>query len=679
MLGLHGHKLTRENSPEFQALSQRILLKKAQGIFLWVALVTISLNETAYNPHSHEEVMNILNAIPDGLESIYLQSFQKIATNLKSSSQLLLRWVLFARRPLNTTELTYALACSSPHKSQVVCESSGAFVKSDQMEHRIRMLSGGLLETSNLVKDTDDDKNSTHSFEGVEGLRVQFIHESVRDFFITGDGQTIFGKVGEGIGYSHEILKQSYINYLTFEELSMESRRYARPDRGGYDEINDLFDADRYLTGHELARDLKFAYPFLDYAMRSIFFHASRAEAAGISQVSLGKSYLDPADKFFSLWAPLHNLVYNFYSHRSLSTERSLSLAELANNGVISCLHFIQESGACIDFANSYGTTSLQLAAEHGHLNVVQLVIKERNVRSDEEIEALLAAISRGYLDIAQALLDSGIDPNVTGFSTTPLKEAILGGHTPFARYLIERSVDVNATGNKCLTPLQAAVDTGLEDIVKILLIKGADPNDGRGRASGLSLRRTIDGCQGTALVLAARLGNIHIILALLDHGADLDHCGPITPLQMAIEVGNLPVAKLLLDKGASVCAGGNGKTVWSFAASRLQDTITFMELLLDYGADVDFCPDPDPYPVQRYETALVTAVRSSNLDGTRFLLDNGAGSAGTSEDQGKTVLELAASNGDLLIFDLLIERGAELQELVDSKDGCLPVAGEFP
>ncbi len=32
------------------------------------------------------------------------------------------------------------------------------------------------------------------------------------------------------------------------------------------------------------------------------------------------------------------------------------------------------------------------------------------------------------------------------------------------------------------LSPLQAAVDTGLEDIVKVLLVKGADPNDGPGK-----------------------------------------------------------------------------------------------------------------------------------------------------------------------------------------------------
>ncbi len=107
----------------------------------------------------------------------------------------------------------------------------------------------------------------------------------------------------------------------------------------------------------------------------------------------------------------------------------------------------------------------------------------------------------------------------------------------------------------------------------------------------------------------------------------------------MAIKAGNFCVANLLLDKGANVCAWGQGMTVWTFAAERLHDTILFMKLLLDYGADVNFCPDPDPYPPvpwYRCETALVTAVRSSNLGRTRFLLDNGATLASTSRRDGE-------------------------------------------
>jgi len=677
-----------EKSPGFKALSQRILLEKAQGVFLWVALVTGLLNETAYNPHSREEVMDMLSAVPEGLESVYLQSFQKIHTKLKASSQLLLRWVLFARRPLNTIELTYALVCSSPHKSQAVCESSEIFVRSDQMENRIRMLSGGLLETSKVDKTTNNDDRATYSSERVENLRVQFIHESVRDFFLSGDGQIIFGEEVDDdqiIGYSHEILKQSCINYITFEEMSKVNRRYDRSELAKHNEITDLDDRDRCLTGLELARDLKLAYPFLDYAIDSIFYHASRAEAAGISQVSLGRSYLDQADKLFDLWAPLHSIVDIQYHFGSVSTERRLALLELAKYGVISCLRYIQESGTCIDFADRYGITPLQLAAEHGHLNVVQLLIKERNVNSEKDIEAFLAAISKGHLDIAQTLLDSGIDPNMMGYDTTPLKEAILGGHTSFARHLIDRGVNVSARGKeklygnyRNLTPLQAAVDKGLEDIVKVLLIKGADPNDRSGSKYPRLIEHYYLGNHGTALVRAAYVGNIQIILTLLDHGADLELCGLITPLQMAIQAGNPRVAKLLLDKGAKIWAGDDDQTVWSFAASRLQDTELFMRLLLDYGADVNFCPDPNSYPWRRYETALATAVRSSNLDGTRFLLDNGAILAGNSDRDGKTVLEIAASNGDLLIFDLLIERGAELQELVNAEVGCLPLAGEF-
>ncbi len=541
--------------------------------------------------------MDILSAVPEGLENVYQQSFRKIPTKLKASSQLLLRWVLFARRPLKTIELIYALVCSFPHKSQATCESSGTFVRCDDMEYRIWMLSGGLLETSNSVKstnedgtnedgtdedgtdedgtdedgtdeddtdeddtdeddtnvdDTNDDDNSIYGFGSDKGLRVQFIHESMRDFFITGDGQTIFGKEVDGerfIGNSHEILKQSCINYLTLEEMSMESKRYAISDGAFYDEVIDLFDPNRYLTGQELARELKRAYPFLNYAIKSILFHASRAETAGISQVSLGRSYLDPVDRFFSLWGPLHSMLRYLDNIDSLSAKRSQLLPELARYDVMSCLRYIQESGACIDPADFCETTSLQLAVEHDHLNVVHLLIKEHDVRFETCTRALLATISKGHLDIARALLDRDVDPNVIGMRTTPLKEAILGGHTSFARYLIDRGVDVNGRGQTVNneTPLQAAVGKGLEDLVKALLSQGADPNAVPATSYYYD----------TALVRAAQLGNIHIILTLLDHGALLDGCGPETPLQMAIQAGNLRVADLLLNKGANVRASG--------------------------------------------------------------------------------------------------------------------------
>jgi len=190
------------------------------------------------------------------------------------------------------------------------------------------------------------------------------------------------------------MLEQSCINYLTFEDLSTESRRYVSPDKG--DEINDLFDPDRHPHKDEVARDSDFAYPFLAYAINWTFFHASFSEKVGISQADLGKSYLNPNDKFISTWVQLRDILNIPYDYDRQRDARGRSLLKFAEHGMISCLQFIQESGACINMANTYedGLTSLRLAAAHGHLNVVQLLIKEQNNEIDPDIEPLLVAIS---------------------------------------------------------------------------------------------------------------------------------------------------------------------------------------------------------------------------------------------------------------------------------------------
>lgn len=211
-------------------------------------------------------------------------------------------------------------------------------------------------------------------------------------------------------------------------------------------------------------------------------------------------------------------------------------------------------------------------------------------------------------------------------YHITPLKETILDGHTSFARHLIDRGVDVSARGKQIsfenhltLTSLQAIVDTNLEDIVKVLLIKEVDPNDELGGKYSFLFDLDDDDNHGTTLVRVAHVENIQIILALLKHGANLELCRSITSLQMTIKEENLSLAKLLLDKGAKDCID------WYFAALRLQDTVLFMKLLLDYGANVNFCPYQDPNSWQRYETTLAIAIRCSSLDDTRFLLDNDA------------------------------------------------------
>jgi len=179
-------------SNDFDATMHKTLVQKARGIFLWVVLVVASLNGTAYNPHSRKELAHILETIPKDFETIFRRISDNFSQQHRESSQRLFQWVMFAKRPLSVAELTYGLACTVPHHSQVTLEAGEDFVSIDRMEQRIRFLSGGLIEISHVNSRIYTPEGSICRYKSFEEPRVQFIHESVRDHFLSGAGWSSF-------------------------------------------------------------------------------------------------------------------------------------------------------------------------------------------------------------------------------------------------------------------------------------------------------------------------------------------------------------------------------------------------------------------------------------------------------------------------------------------------------
>jgi len=94
--------------------------------------------------------------------------------------------------------------------------------------------------------------------------------------------------------------------------------------------------------------------------------------------------------------------------------------------------------------------------------------------------EALWTAVRNGDVDAAKAALDQGADVNAKNeIGITALWIAVSRGHREVAELLIQRRADVNARDDIWYqTPLSQAVQSGLIDLVKLLIKSGATDLD---------------------------------------------------------------------------------------------------------------------------------------------------------------------------------------------------------
>jgi len=97
----------------------RKLKAGADGMFLWVSLIMAELLETPA-----DKVEETLNKSPADLDSLYQFLLHKIAPKAKDAVNLILKWVVFAPRPMKLDELAIACALKPSYRSASCIESS---------------------------------------------------------------------------------------------------------------------------------------------------------------------------------------------------------------------------------------------------------------------------------------------------------------------------------------------------------------------------------------------------------------------------------------------------------------------------------------------------------------------------------------------------------------------------
>ena len=258
--------------------------------------------------------------------------------------------------------------------------------------------------------------------------------------------------------------------------------------------------------------------PLAGYAEEHWVRHA---QLAGVASRIKGIEYLFASDKpYFSAWC----------QSRDIDTRPGFSHG--------SALRLF------VPYSKS-GATPLYYAALCGLSNFVeQLIVKypqHVNAIGGYYMTPAVAALAGRYFTLAQVLHRNGSSLEPRGdMGYSPLHSAVVKGDLEMAQVLLDYGVDVNAQTDARSTSLLMAswhFDDSDLGVVRLLLDHGADPNI-QPRSGETPLHR------------ASRDGKIEMARLLVEHGAsvELQDDRDRTPIDIASELQHDDIVKLLLE-----------------------------------------------------------------------------------------------------------------------------------
>jgi ankyrin repeat protein len=226
-------------------------------------------------------------------------------------------------------------------------------------------------------------------------------------------------------------------------------------------------------------------------------------------------------------------------------------------------------------------------------------------------------AMRKGSYDVAQILLEHGAEPNVANKNgNTPLHLVFRSTHdyadfrpddnevltARFVWLLLDHGADVYPMDKDRTTPLHLAIQQGMHEIARTLLVRSAEPNV-----------KNNDGETPLHLLLEGYFSNDDdhvpdLVQLLLNRGADVNarDQNHATPLFLAVELHIYDIALILLEH----CADPNvkntrGKTPLHLLLERnfhdyddIDDVLAVERLLLERGADVNAQDDDNTTPL---------------------------------------------------------------------------------
>nr|XP_020460458.1 ankyrin repeat and SOCS box protein 3-like isoform X2 [Monopterus albus] len=239
-------------------------------------------------------------------------------------------------------------------------------------------------------------------------------------------------------------------------------------------------------------------------------------------------------------------------------------------------------SRAYVNSLTHEGESACHLAAQRGHLAVVQLLL-EAHANIDQLTNdlscPLYAAVDGGHKEVVELLVCEGAEVNRTHTAScwTCLHQAVYKGHSEIVRILIN-VCNLEAVDDHRITPLFLAAQYGQQECLEILVNAGANVNT---QAADLA----------TPLLIASQEGHQACVDFLLDHGADPNKaCSldwPQLPIHAAAEFGHIGILRRLIAVTDRKCDRGDGMVSPLYMTVK-NNHIKCVELLLKEGYSPD-------------------------------------------------------------------------------------------
>jgi ankyrin repeat protein len=633
--------------------------RKGNGMFLWVRLLGLQLDPGK----NRTQLRQIVSRMPRGLEQTYQREIE-IISNLdqeeRARAMSILRWTLFAGRPLTVRELTEALLSEANSSSSYPYSELPDAWDEYYVNGQIRKLCRSLID----IQGNPTDSIETHT--------VHLMHSSVKEFLTQHMAPATDYRRGLSFtepGREHEVLARTCLSYLCYNEVIPTNMSPSY-------ELDGRFDP----------------FQFIGYASRAWASHMTSSRNAASCSHSLEaliRQLLDPATHRWVIWLKLLQ-KRSAHSASDAGTEPPsptgpLYVASLL--GLDDTVQWLLSLDVDINASNKAYGSALQAAVSRGHTSTIQLLIKNgadidrlggkhdyailtavrqcppeksadvvsllvqagANIAccDEEGRSALHYSAANGQLDIAAFLLQSGAAVEALDKDgATPLFLAAAHGQAQLAELFVTSGAEINVVTKEGTTPVLIAARKSHRETLKLLLDRGASAN----------CRAKSPAC--TPLYVTAIAGDHLAIQYLLDAGADTemgDGSG-MTPLLGAVARGHIEATRALILAGANVntlMVPEEGCPFTPLCVAAGFGHLPIARLLIEHGALVNDPPTGG-------STALQLAIEAKFEAVVQCLLESGASVTNLTHNR-YTPLHIAAATGDIDIIGALLQHHADV------------------